>query len=110
MASAASTAPPPTTTALAVPITIVSISDAHPGNDVTVTIKTAPGAEVTILFTMPGGTASAFPTDYKKTAGTDGLITWTWNINSHTPAGDATYTFAANLNGLSSALTVHKTI
>ncbi len=104
------TAPPPTTTALAVPITIVSISDAHPGNDVTVTIKTAPGAEVTILFTMPGGTASAFPTDNKKTAGTDGLITWTWNINSHVPAGEATYTFTANLNGLSSVLNVNKAI
>jgi hypothetical protein len=112
---ATTTTPPPTTTApppttAAVPITIVSISDAHPGNDVTVTIKTTPGAEVTILFTMPNGTNSTFPTDNKKTAGADGLITWTWNINSHVPAGEATYTFTGSLNGQTSTLVFKKTI
>ncbi|APV44699.1 hypothetical protein Dform_01375 [Dehalogenimonas formicexedens] len=101
---------PPVTTAAAVPIQVVSISDAHPGDDVTVTIKTTPGAEVTILFTMPNGTNSTLPADNKKTAGADGLITWTWNINSHVPAGEATYTFTAVLNGRTSTLSLKKTI
>lgn len=104
------TAPPPTTTTATIPITVVSISDAHPGDDVTVTIKTTPGAEVTILFVMPNGTNSTFPTDNKKVAGADGSITWTWNINSHVPAGEATYTFTASLNGQTSTLSVKKTI
>jgi uncharacterized protein len=103
------TTAPPTTT-VAIPINVISISDAHPGNDVTVTIKTTPGAEVTILFVMPNGTNSTFPTDNKKVAGADGLITWTWNINSHVPAGEATYTFTASLNGQTSTFTVKKTI
>ncbi|PPD58539.1 TAXI family TRAP transporter solute-binding subunit [Dehalogenimonas etheniformans] len=107
--SPTTTAPPPTITASAIPIS-VDISDAHPGDDVTVTIKTTPGAEVTILFTMPNGTNSTFPTDNKKTAGADGRITWTWNINSHVPSGEATFTFTAVLNGQTSTLAVKKVI
>ena len=103
-------APPPMTTTAAVPLTVVSISDAHPGNDVTVTVKTAPGAEVTILFTMPTGAPSAYPADNRKIAGADGLVTWTWNINSHVPAGEATYSFTAKLDGKESVLAVKKTI
>jgi hypothetical protein len=75
-----------------------------------VTVKTTVGAEVTILFTMPNGTNSTFPTDNKKVAGADGLITWTWNINSHVPAGEATYTFTVKLEGKESTLVVKKTI
>ncbi len=107
---ATTSAPPPTTTASTVPLTVVNISDAHPGNDVTVTVKTAPGAEVTIIFTMPNGTVSTFPADKTKVAGADGLVTWTWNINSHVPAGEATYTFTAKLDGKESILAVKKTI
>jgi hypothetical protein len=71
-----------------VPIEIQSISDAHPGDDVSVTVKTAPGAEVKILFIMPNGTNSAYPTDNTKIAGVDGLISWQWNINLRVPAGE----------------------
>ena len=63
-----------------------------------------------MVFTMPNGTISGFPTDNKKTAGTDGIITWTWNINSHVPAGEATYTFTATLNEKESDLVVKKVI
>ncbi len=88
----------------------VNISDAHPGDDVTVSVKTAPGAEVTILFTMPNGTASAYPKDNVKTAGEDGIITWTWNINSHVPAGEATFTFTVTLDGQTKTFVEKKTI
>jgi archaellin len=100
----------PETTASEIEFEIVSISDAHPGDDVTVTIKTAPGAEVTILFTMPNGTASAYPKDNVKTAGEDGIITWTWNINSHVPAGEASYTFTIKMDGKESVVTETRTI
>jgi hypothetical protein len=110
---AATTPPTTTTNATAtqdVPLEVQSISNAHPGDDVTVTVKTAPGAEVMVLFTMPNGTNSAYPKDNPKTAGADGIVTWTWNINSHVPAGEATYTFTAKLNGKQSVVVVKKTI
>jgi hypothetical protein len=89
---------------------IVNISDAHPGDDVTVTVKTAPGAEVKIVFTMPTGKDSAYPEDNTKTAEDDGIITWTWNINSHVPAGEATYTFTVTIDGQTRTFTETKTI
>ncbi len=104
--SPATTAP----TATDVPIEVRSISDAHPGDDITVTVKTAPGTEVTIEFTMPNGTKSAYPSDNTKTAGSDGMVTWSWNINSRVPAGEATITLTAKLAGKQSVLTVKKTI
>jgi hypothetical protein len=89
---------------------VVTISDAHPGDDVTVTVKTAPGATVKIVFTMPSGTVSSYPSDNTKTAGADGIITWTWNINSHIGAGEATYSFNITLNGQTKTASLNKTI
>lgn len=100
----------PTSTIAEIFFEVVSISDAHPGDDVTVVVKTAPGAEVKIVFTMPSGTVSGFPTDNTKIAGADGIITWKWNINSRVPAGEATYTFTIKLAGQERVVTVKKTI
>ena len=100
---------PPVATA-GVPLEVVSITGAHPGSDVTITVKTAPGAEVTILFTMPTGANSAFPADNTKTAGADGMVSWTWNINSHVPTGEATLTFTAKQGGKESVLAVKQVI
>ena len=94
----------------AIAFEIVSISDAHPGDDITVSIKTAPGAEVKITFTMPSGSVSGYPKDNTKTAGADGIITWTWNINSHVAAGEASFAFDITLNGQTRTETVKKTI
>jgi len=92
------------------PFEIISISDAHPGDDVTVVVKTAPGAEVKITFIMPNGSPSAYPQDNTKTAGEDGIISWTWNINSHVPAGEASYNFTISLNGKEETAVVKKVI
>ncbi len=110
--AAVSTTPSASTTAAAsnIPFEVVSISDAHPGDDVTVTIKTGPGAEAKIVFTMPSGSVSGYPKDNVKTAGADGLVTWTWNINSHVGAGEASYAFTITLNGETRTETVKKNI
>jgi hypothetical protein len=100
----------PPATASEIPIEIVSVTDSHPGEDITVTIKTAPGAEVKILFTMPNGTKSSFPADNTKTAKADGIIKWTWSINSHVPGGEATFTISAKLDGKESTLLFKKGI
>jgi TRAP transporter TAXI family solute receptor len=110
-AAAATTAPPASTSqAASIPFEVVSISDAHPGDDVTVTVRTVSGAEVQITFIMPNGTKSAFPSDNVKTAGADGTITWTWNINSHVPAGEATYSFTVKSGGDEMTTSVSKVI
>ncbi len=107
---AAETTAPAETTALSIPFEIISISEAHPGDDVTVVIKTTPGAQVKITFIMPNGSASAYPSDNTKVAGEDGTISWTWNINSHVPAGEASYNFTISLNGQEETTSINKTI
>jgi hypothetical protein len=111
----ASTAPPPTVTATApaaakIPFEVTGIKDAHPGKDVTVAVKTAPGAAVKITFVMPNGTESTYPAEREKTAGADGVVSWTWNINSHVPAGEASFVFLVKANGLEETFTVKQTI
>ena len=90
-----------------VPIELISIEGAHPDSDVTVVIKTEPGAEVTIVFTMPNGDDSAFPEDCTKTAGDDGMVTWTWNIYWRVPPGDGQFTITAKKDDEEGVL-VHK--
>jgi hypothetical protein len=97
-------------TAETIPVDIVNISDAHPGDDIEVTIKTKPGIEVNILFISPSGSKSAYPKDNTRVAGEDGTITWHWNINSHVPSGEATLTFTPTGGTPDSVVTVKKQI
>ena len=120
----ATTALPATTTPVPneIPFTLVSVlNDAgnapHPGDNVTVTGKTTPGATVKILFTYflsatATGTPSAYPPapDNTQTAGADGLVKFTWNINNHIPAGKVIYTFSITLNGQTTTVDVNQTI
>jgi hypothetical protein len=104
-----SAAPTSTPASTDIPFTLVSIlNDAgnapHPGDNVAVIGKTTPGASVKILFTytLSGvATPSAYPPapDNTQTAGADGIVKYTWNINNHIPAGAVIYTFTITLNG-----------
>jgi hypothetical protein len=99
---------PATPAATDVPIQVVSAEGVHPGSKAKVTVKTAPGAEITIQVTLPGtGTVSAYPADKTKTAGSDGLVTWEWDINERTRKGEGTFTFTAKKDGKLGTL-VHK--
>jgi len=88
-------------------VELVELKNAHPGEDVELTVKTEPGAEVTVVFTMPTGNDSAWPKDRTKTAGDDGVVYWKWNINSHVPGGEAVFTITATMDGKEGVL-VHK--
>jgi archaellin len=88
-----------------VPIQIVSTEGMKPGANATLVVKTAPGAEITIEFTLPGtGTVSAYPADKKKTAGADGTVTWQWSINERTRTGEATLKLTATKDGKTGVL------
>lgn len=115
-----SAAPTSTPASTDIPFTLVSIlNDAgnapHPGDNVAVIGKTTPGASVKILFTytLSGvATPSAYPPapDNTQTAGADGIVKYTWNINNHIPAGAVIYTFTITLNGQTTVVNVNQTI
>jgi hypothetical protein len=106
---AAATAPSSTQPSK-IPFEVVSIDGARPGSDVTVMVKTVPGAEVKITFMMPSGAESAYPSERTKIAGPDGTISWTWNINSRVPAGEASLIFNIKSGGVEETVTVKKII
>jgi hypothetical protein len=108
--AATSPAVTPAAPATKIPFEVTGITNAHPGKDVTVTVRTAPGALVKITFVMPNGTESAYPAEREKTAGADGTVSWTWNINSHVPAGEASFNFTVKANGLTDVFAVKQTI
>jgi len=76
-------------------VELVSVTDpARPDSDITVTIKTVPGATCTIKAVLPiTGTVSNKPIDRTKEADANGEITWTWLLHRHTGAGDGTFIF-----------------
>jgi NMT1 family protein len=88
-------------------VEIVELKNAHPDQDVELTVKTEPGAEVTVVFTMPNGDDSAYPADRTKVAGDDGIVYWKWNINSHIPTGEAIFTITVTKDGKEGIL-IHK--
>jgi len=91
-----------------VPIQVVSAEGVHPGSKAKVIVKTSPGAEITIQVTLPGtGTISAYPADKTKTAGSDGTVTWEWDVSERTRKGQGIFTFTAKKDGKEGVL-VHK--
>jgi hypothetical protein len=73
---------------------------AYPDTDITVEIKTVPGATCTIMVTLPKtGTVSNKPADRIKEADSNGIITWTWFLHRHTSPGDGTFTFTIEKDG-----------
>jgi len=63
-----------------------------------VTVKTAPGAKCVLTFINPDtGTRSAMPADKERTADSNGMATWEWNISKHTHEGQATVEVVATL-------------
>jgi uncharacterized protein len=112
------TPPPKPTTATTTPavsggpaVEFVSVTNpARIDSTIRVEVKTAPGAECTIIMTLSEGTVSGFPKDPVKTADAAGNVAWEWVLFSHTPEGETTLEVTATLNGKSATATTHFTV
>lgn len=84
-------------------VELVSVTEpVYPDSDITVEIKTAPGATCTIKAKLPKtGTVSNKPADRTKDADDNGVVTWTWHLHRHTAAGDGTLIFTIEKDGSS---------
>jgi hypothetical protein len=86
-------------------VTFVSVPDpAIPGSIASMTAKTSPGAVCSAKVTWPSGTVSA-AAGLKTTpaAGSDGLVSWTWNVGSTTKPGTAKAAVTCTLGGSATA-------
>ncbi len=86
-------------------VRFVSLPDpAVPGSTATLTAVTAPGAVCSAMVTWPSGTVStAAGLKPTPTAGSDGVVSWTWNVGSRTKPGTATARVTCTLGGSASA-------
>lgn len=100
----------PRSTALpaSTPLTVRFLSvptPAIPGSTATMTAKTLPGAVCSAKVTRPSGTVSAAaglkPTP---TVGSDGLVSWTWNVSATTKPGTAKAAVTCTLGGSSTGV------
>jgi len=72
----------------------------YPDNDITVEIKTVPGATCTIKAILPvTGSISSKPDDRTKEADSEGGVSWQWHLHRHTAAGDGTLIFTIEKDG-----------
>ena len=105
--TAPSAAPSPTAGSTTAPtlgslaVTITSLTDpAIPGSTARMTAATTPGAVCTAKVTWPSGTVSAAAgLKPRPTAGSDGLVSWTWNVGSATKPGTAKAVVTCTLGG-----------
>ena len=89
--------PPPA----ALSVRFVSLpAPAIPGSTASMSAKTSPGAVCSAKVTWPSGTVSA-AAGLKATpaAGSDGLVSWTWNVGSTTKPGTAKAAVTCTLGG-----------
>jgi len=82
-------------------VELVSVTEpVYPDSDITVAIKTVPGATCTIKVVLPKtGTVSNKPADRTREADSNGEVAWTWHLHRHTGAGDGTLTFTIEKDG-----------
>jgi hypothetical protein len=73
------------------------------GTTASLTVRTSPGATCSIIVTWPSGTvSSAAGLKTTPTAGSSGLVSWTWNVASNTITGTASAAVTCTFNGVSS--------
>jgi hypothetical protein len=82
-------------------VTFVSLpGPAIPGSTASMIAKTSPGAVCSAKVTWPSGTVSAAAgLKTTPTAGSDGLVSWTWNVSATTKPGTAKAAVTCTLGG-----------
>jgi hypothetical protein len=96
-------AAPPVTTA---GVTFTSVVGGPPGGVASVTVQTSGGASCSIVYVTPAGTTSSAQGLVPKTAGPDGIVSWTWNIGSRTKPGIGTVTVTCGAASASTPITI----
>lgn len=82
-----------------VPITLVSLaSPVSHGNAANISVRTAPGAACTITVNYKSGPSRARGL-VPKTAGGDGLVSWTWIVGTRTTPGEWPITVTCSAGG-----------
>ncbi len=80
---------------------VVSVtSPARPGTDATLIARTAPGAQcsITVIYKSGPSTAAGL---LKKSATTQGDISWTWRVGTNTTPGDWPIIVTCDMGGIS---------
>ena len=91
-------------------VEIISVTDPVKVNtNISVVVKTNPGAECTIVMTLSEGTVSGFPKDPVKVADENGDVIWEWVLFSHTPEGNTKLEVTATLGENSATATTYFT-
>jgi hypothetical protein len=76
---------------LAPPVTggleFVAVNGAAPGGTASVTIRTVPGSQCSILYVTPSGALRAGPGLEQAVADENGVVTWAWVIESNAQPG-----------------------
>ncbi len=77
-------------------VTFTSVVGGPPGGTASATVQTSPNASCSITYVTPHGTVSRARGLYAKTAGTTGLVSWSWVIGTSTQPGTGTVTVTCN--------------
>lgn len=88
-------------------LTVVSVtSPVKAGSYASVTIRTTPGAYCTITVYYPSGPSTASGLE-PKTAGQNGIVTWTWKVGTRTTPGRHRIVITASLCGQTRTTTTY---
>jgi hypothetical protein len=87
-------------------VQIASVSGARPGGTASATVKTTPGASYSISYHTPAGTASTAQGLTSRSADTNGMVSWSWNIGPSTRPGTGTVTVTCNGESTSSPIQI----
>jgi hypothetical protein len=94
--------PPPSASGVA----FVSVVGAAPGGVASAIVQTSAGASCSISYRTPAGTKSTAQGLSTKTAGADGMVSWSWNISGNTRPGTGTVTVTCGGASASAPITI----
>jgi micrococcal nuclease len=86
--------------------TILSVTGGSPGGYASVEVRTNPGADCSIRYVTPHGTISRAAGLVNQTADSDGNVSWTWKIGSHTEPGTGSVTVTCNGSSATTAISI----
>ena len=75
---------------------VVDISGGGIGRSVSLTAKTSAGADCSLSYFTPAGTNSVAQGLGRRTAGSDGYVSWSWFIGTNTRPGNGTVVVTCN--------------
>jgi hypothetical protein len=87
-------------------VQITSVAGARPGGRATVVVQTTAGASCSISYRTPAGTSSSAQGLTAKTADSNGIVSWTWEIGTATRPGTGTVMVTCNGTSAQSSIQI----